>query len=81
VRDFNGDGIPDLAVTFVGGVRALLGNGDGTLRATSVSYVAGSYPTSMAVGDFNGDGLPDLALADSLSSGVSILLNDGKWLA
>jgi hypothetical protein len=35
---------------------------------------------SVAVGDFNGDGKPDLAVTnDDTASGVSILINDGKW--
>jgi hypothetical protein len=34
----------------------------------------------VAAGDLDGDGLPDLAVADlNSSSGVSILINDGKW--
>jgi hypothetical protein len=79
VKDLNGDGIADLAVTFGGGVRVLLGNGDGTFQTTSISYVAGG-PWGMAAGDLNGDGLPDLAVANtSANSGVTILINDGKW--
>jgi hypothetical protein len=78
VRDFNGDGIPDLAVSFLGGVRVLLGNGDGTFQTTRVSYVAG--PDAVAVGDFNRDDLPDLAVCIGGLNKVSILLNDGKWM-
>jgi hypothetical protein len=79
VGDFNGDGVPDLAVVYRGGVRVLLGNGDGTFQTTPTSYVAGSVPASVAVGDFNGDGLPDFAVANSSSNDVSILLNDSIW--
>jgi hypothetical protein len=79
VGDFNGDGTPDLAVTGGGGVRVLLGNGDGTCQTTNFSYVAGNSPTAVAVGDFNGDGLPDLAVANFFTNDVSILLNDGVW--
>jgi FG-GAP-like repeat/FG-GAP repeat len=77
VKDFNGDGIPDLAVLCAGGVRVLLGNGDGTFQTTAISYVAG--PDAVVVGDFNGDGLPDLAVCIAGLNQVSILLNDGKW--
>jgi hypothetical protein len=79
VGDFNGDGLPDLAVAGFGGVRDLLGNGDGTFLTSRVSYVAGSGTTSVAVGDFNGDGSADLAVANSASNDVSVLLNDNAW--
>jgi hypothetical protein len=77
VRDFNADGILDLALGFGGGVRVLLGNGDGTFRTTPISYVAG--PDAFAVGDLNGDGLPDLAVCIAGLNEVAILLNDGNW--
>jgi hypothetical protein len=79
VGDFNGDGIPDLAVGHgaVSGdntVSVLLGNGDGSFQAPD-SYATGSAPVSVAVGDFNGDGISDLGVAGS--SGVSVLLGNG----
>ncbi len=50
VGDFNGDGIADLAVAdFYGGVRVLLGKGDGTFQP-AVNYGAGSQPYSVAWG-------------------------------
>ncbi len=76
--DFNGDGIPDLAVVNgcgsssscedapIGSVSILLGNGDGTftLKTTlTTSY----FPHGAAVGDFNGDGKLDLAVVDQCS--------------
>src|SRR5262249_55232170 len=64
----------DLAVT-AGTVRVLLGNGDGTFQTTHVSYVAGSFPISVAVADLDGDGWPDLATANAVSNDVSVLLN------
>jgi large repetitive protein len=54
VMDFNGDGKPDLAVAFGGGVRVFLGNGDGTFQTSASSYVAGDAPWGIAVGDFTG---------------------------
>jgi hypothetical protein len=77
--DFNGDGNLDVAVADVGSVRVLLGNGDGTLKTSSVSYVAGGNPTSLAVGRFDGDSELDLAVANFSSNDVSILRNDGPW--
>jgi hypothetical protein len=71
VADFNGDGIPDLAVN-VGTV--LLGNGDGTFSIHGTSLFAGN---SLAVADFNGDGIPDLAVTNYNDSTVTVLLGNG----
>src|SRR5438876_11229542 len=51
--DFNGDGIPDLAVAnaLSGTVSVLLGKGDGSFQAAHNNAV-GSRPQSLAVGDF-----------------------------
>ncbi len=80
VGDFNGDGVPDLAVTSSGAViNILLGRGDGTFR-DAVSYDAGSSPDAIVVGDFNGDGVPDLAVTNFSATDtgtVSILLGNG----
>ena len=78
--DFNGDGIPDLAVTADPNVIILLGNGDGTFTEARTPRV-GSGTVAMAVGDFNGDGIPDLAVAQSAtftgSGSVTVLLGNG----
>ena len=85
VADFNGDGIPDLAVANYGengndaGVSILLGNGDGSFQAP-LSYVFGAAEPYLAVGDFNDDGHPDVALAGWDDSGnwtVTTLLGNG----
>jgi hypothetical protein len=73
--DFNGDGIPDLAMlavgnplnSTVGAPMILIGNGDGTFQAPVTFPFSES---ALVVGDFNGDGLPDLA-------GPAVLLNNG----
>ena len=84
VGDFNGDGIPDLAVAnwYSGTMSVLLGKGDGTFLA-AVNYGTGSEPVLVAVGDFNGDGIPDLATANLNSNNISVLLGkgDGTFLA
>jgi len=77
VGDFNGDGIPDLAVATNFDVSILLGNASGTFSG-SRAFAAGKLPRSVAVGDFNGDTLLDLAVANFLSDNVSILLGNGR---
>src|SRR5204863_23530 len=79
VRDFNGDGVPDLVVGNDGTISRdggtlsiLLGNGDGTFQAAQSYAIATYYESvwSVAVGDFNGDGIQDLvAVAGALNSG------------
>jgi len=81
VGDFNGDGIPDLAMTsyYSGVVTILLGNGDGTFQLGQ-SYTVGGYPYSIAVADLNGDGKQDLAVVNLVAGtqgGFSVLLGNG----
>src|SRR5258707_524175 len=78
VGDFNGDGVPDLAVTSrcSDDVSVLFGTGDGTFQAAR-NFAVGSQPVSVAVGDFNGDGAQDLAVANAVSNNVSVLLGNG----
>jgi Bacterial Ig-like domain (group 3)/FG-GAP-like repeat len=90
--DFNGDGIPDLAImaSVSNAVYILLGNGDGTFRAANGSPINGVGNTpcipfplnqrancSMAVGDFNHDGNADLAETSGFDNTVIILLGHG----
>src|ERR1039457_4989139 len=72
------DGKLDLAAANGVGVSVLLGNGDGAFQP-AVTYAAGTYTESIAVGDFNGDGKLDLVVTNNLSSGgtVSVLLGNG----
>ncbi|HKF47519.1 MAG TPA: FG-GAP-like repeat-containing protein [Terracidiphilus sp.] len=76
--DFNGDGIPDLAVLndFQGpAFYILLGNGDGTFTVDATNPPISGYPSDFATGDFNGDGKTDLAEAEGDS--IVILLGNG----
>jgi len=73
--DFNGDGIPDLAMASNSGVSIALGKGDGTFRPR-VTYAVGGVPLFIAVADLNGDGHPDLVTAN-VGSSISVLLGNG----
>ncbi len=84
VQDFNGDGVPDLAVAdfLTQQVSILLGNGDGTFQSPKTYGTGNANPSSIVVADFNGDGKWDLALTSTpsgLSPGnlVILLLGNG----
>ena len=76
--DFNGDGIPDLAVIDSDNsvVDVLLGNGDGTFVAEATNPPISGIPSHIATGDFNGDGTTDLAVQE-IAGTVGILLGNG----
>lgn len=79
VADFNGDGIPDLAVvnTSSNSVSILLGNGDGTFTAKACpNCTTGSSPAGIAVGNF-GNGQMDLVVTNSSANTVSVFLGNG----
>jgi hypothetical protein len=83
VGDFNGDGIPDLAVATQGnGVAVLLGKGDGTFQKP-VFYPASRYIDGIVVADFNGDGHLDIATANGggnlpvVPADITILYDNG----
>ncbi len=79
--DFNGDGIPDLAVANYGDgtVSIYLGNGDGTFTQAKGSPIPGEFDAlSIVAADFNQDGIPDLAMETGYYNGtVTVLLGNG----
>ena len=77
IAEFDGDGIPDLAVETGTMVHVLRGHGDGTFGPPT-SYLVGivaGLTGSMTAGDFNGDGAPDLAMVNSFNGAVTVVLN------
>jgi autotransporter-associated beta strand protein len=75
--DFNGDGIPDLAVADASGavdVSVLLGNGDGTFQSPRPLYVQdGAY--ALTVGHFHDPNILDLVVTER--SRIEVFLGNG----
>ncbi len=78
--DFNGDGIPDLAVTAGSQnyVRVLGSDGEGGFFSLNNLISTGSTPVFLAFGDFNKDGHRDAVVANRGGQGVTVLLGDGS---
>jgi FG-GAP-like repeat len=80
VADFNGDHIPDIAVSdgVDGYTWIYLGNGDGTFKLADTQKFGGN---SLVAGDFNADGKQDVAYASGYESGgdtVGMFLGNGN---
>lgn len=80
VGDFNGDGLPDLALNTSGpdgpAVEVLLGKGDGSFQPNHQVLSVGGTPLSVAVGDFDHNGALDIVTANE-SGSLSVLLGKG----
>jgi hypothetical protein len=82
VGDINGDGLPDVVLTYstgTGSVGVLLNKtGKGAPQATFASpatAAVGSYPRGVAVADVTGDGKPDVVVANYGGQYASVLVN------
>jgi len=79
IGDFNGDGIPDLAVANLIGnsMSILLGKGDGTFQP-HVDFPTAKFPLGMGAGGFShrGSGSDDLAVTNDLATAVRVFLNE-----
>jgi hypothetical protein len=75
--DWNGDGIPDLAVATDAPNQIVLyvGLGNGTFSVGN-QYSLAQSPSELAVGDLNGDGIADLVTSNDAPS-FSVLLGQG----
>ena len=87
IGNLDQNGMPDLVVVdfdedtdqpnIHDAVAVLLGHGDGTFGPPG-KYVAGSFPSSVAIGDLNGDGSLDLAIGEiEYQHAVAVLLGNG----
>ncbi len=79
--DFNGDGVPDVAVVGSGSNTVALLENLTTPGSTIASFAAeqdfgtGKMPVALAAADLNADGLPDLVVANAADNTVSVLIN------
>src|SRR6266571_2619129 len=76
--DFNGDGVPDLAVAnAIGGdISVLLGRGGGEFAAEMRVSLSG-FPIFIATTDVNEDGRIDMVVAEFDSGAITIMLGAG----
>jgi hypothetical protein len=79
--DFNGDGIPDVAMVNGFSVSLHLGHGDGTFTR-SYFFFAVESPVSVTTADLNSDGRLDMAVAytNPIGEGVQVFIGKGDGL-
>lgn len=80
IGDVDGDGKPEMAVTYSSGISVFRNTSTvGAVTtgsfAARVDFAAGSSPSSVAMADLDGDGKVDVAIANQGSNNVSVLRN------
>jgi len=81
IADFNGDGLPDLAVANGDNTASLLlNNGNGTFAAQTIIYTGGamSLIEDIAAYDLDGDGKMDLCIVDEFGGQAMVLFGNGN---
>jgi uncharacterized repeat protein (TIGR01451 family) len=86
VADFDGDGIPDIAVVVTdsfAGFAVLLGNGDGTFQPAVKFAVGATGGAWLDIADVNGDGQPDIVIGHpgDNGNGYTVLINNSRVVA
>ena len=78
--DFNGDGVPDLAIVTNGGFAVALSLKNGSFQPLNTIFKSAISAGSLAVADFNGDGKLDIAtpICGSTGGPVSVHVYDGN---
>ncbi len=74
--DFNGDGIPDIAVTGEY-LTVIIANGNDYKTTPTTLSVSFSQTYSVAAGDLNGDGKPEIVVSGS-GGGIDVFVNNGN---
>jgi hypothetical protein len=80
VADFNGDGIPDLALAHEGsgsdgGLMVVLGKGGGTFGSSIA--IPGGHPRQVQTADFDGDGKIDIVALAPRDNGATVRFGNG----
>ncbi|MBL7859709.1 MAG: VCBS repeat-containing protein [Cyclobacteriaceae bacterium] len=82
IRDFDGDGKPDIAVSNGNSANAVVFRNTTSVGAFTsgslaipVSFTAGTSPSGIASGDVDGDGKADLIISNSSSNTISVFRN------
>ncbi|MDE2996004.1 MAG: FG-GAP-like repeat-containing protein, partial [Bacteroidota bacterium] len=81
VKDFNGDGLPDIMVSDDGSNKVYLSLNQGANAIgpwTELPSDFMSSPEGIVAADFDGDGDIDAAVADWIKDGIHVYLNDGN---